>query len=113
MTAEPRAAASTGTESAPRSVRPDIGREDDLEIHLVQVRLRQALARIENLDSNHASVGVEVEDESWRDLLGLRNRRLIEANVDRIGLLIEAHSHRLVLRRPPRRVRSKKAVTTR
>src|SRR5215217_7351945 len=67
---------------------------------------RQMLRGVENLHTDDAPLGVEIEDDAWTHLLALNDLRFRKADIERIDFRIVTRLHRL-------RPRSKKTVITR
>ena len=79
----------------------------NFELHLSEVGSRDPLLNPQDLNSHNLILVVEIQHDAGPNLLGLNYPRIIQAQVEGIGLLVEVHSHSL-----PLCVRSKYAVTT-
>ena len=61
------------------------------------------MAQVENLDTNHSTLGIEVQNDAWLNLLGFGNRLVIDALIDGRQLAIDSDFH-VCLRDPVARL---------
>ena len=66
-----------------------------LKQQFAYVQARRPLGKVENLDTDDFVVRVEIQDNPRRCLLGLGNGRVVEKEVQGIGLLVYLEFHSL------------------
>src|SRR5688572_22260479 len=71
----------------------------DLELELLEIRARHTTLHVEHFDADDFPGRIEVEDDSRLDLFRLDDIGFIEAQVERVDLLVVVHFHGLPLRR--------------
>jgi len=71
----------------------------DLELELLEIRARHTTLHVEHFDADDFPGRIEVEDDSRLDLFRLDDIGFIEAQVERVDLLVVVHSHGLPLSR--------------
>jgi hypothetical protein len=56
----------------------------NLEFHFIEIGFRDALADVQNLDTDNLFLLVVVEHNAWSDFLGIDDLRIVQTEVERV-----------------------------